>query len=185
MNSTVGYTKLLGRENQMNFLEKFIENDLSINWTTIFMGWNGVGNLDKQLTSKEIIDYALTQVTEDMDYQSSIFELASKYKDETEQISLLLRELSNEKNNDEEIEIRKWRLLRLIEFLEQLKGNYFENLLNLTEFWLDWDLPVDGPHIIQGRLNNITPYEYYTKENYEFILNRHREWINKELDILR
>jgi hypothetical protein len=53
--------------------------------------------------------------------------------------------------------------------------------MSLFDFWAQLDYPIDSPHVIQGRGNNITPEEYYTQENYDNIYNMHVDWLKKEI----
>ena len=45
--------------------------------------------------------------------------------------------------------------------------------------------PEDSPHIFQGRNNNITPEEYYTQENYDYLYEKHIEWLQKEIKSIK
>ena len=55
----------------------------------------------------------------------------------------------------------------------------------LTEFWQNFGFPTDSPHEVQGRVNEITPLEYYDDQNLQRLLSRHRAWIQEEKAALR
>lgn len=65
--------------------------------------------------------------------------------------------------------------------IENLGDNYLENLLNITEFWVSLGQPNNSPHIFQSVGNKITPETYYTEEMYNVILQKHIEWISKQI----
>jgi len=55
-------------------------------------------------------------------------------------------------------------------------------LIAFTEFWARFDYPDDSPHVVQGQNNCITPQEYYTKQNYDDMIIRHKNWLKSKLE---
>ena len=41
--------------------------------------------------------------------------------------------------------------------------------MGLTELWIELGDTADSPHIIQGKDSRISPVEYYTDANYDYL----------------
>lgn len=169
------------------------------NWTTLLVGWNGLGVLSPWpnrkdehpplLTRSEIASYADKVLEAASD--SSQLELLTRLSlldlnDESkEDIGRILEQLAKQESANPAFELRKWRVILLERLLCRLPADPLYALIELTEFWQTFGYPPDSPHIVQGRGNQITPNEYYTTENLNRILARHRDWIKRETGTLR
>ena len=47
--------------------------------------------------------------------------------------------------------------------------------MGLTELWIELGDTADSPHIIQGKDSRISPVEYYTDANYDYL---YKKWWN-------
>ena len=66
--------------------------------------------------------------------------------------------------------------------IEKKNPSYIDGLMELSDLWIELEFPNDSPHIFQGRENNITPQEYYTKQNYDKLFSKHKEWLKNEIN---
>lgn len=56
--------------------------------------------------------------------------------------------------------------------------------MGLTELWLELGYTSDSPHIIQGKNNSISPVEYYTDANYNYLYEKNKCWLKDEINFL-
>ena len=78
----------------------------------------------------------------------------------------------------------KLRATRVNNFLKDKNTNCIDGLMGLTELWLELGYTADSPHIIQGKDNNISPVEYYTEANYNYLYEKNKQWLRDEVDFL-
>ena len=73
-----------------------------------------------------------------------------------------------------------------MELIKKIKYgiNMDVGIAELTDLWIGLDYPADSPHIIQGRGNNISPRDYYTKKNYDKLYAKNTAWLETELSNL-
>ena len=166
-------------------LKDFKDKQLNINWRTIQIGWNGPGRFLRQLTFKEIIDYAVELVTKEETQSEDVWILAGLSEGDTNEIDTVLTRLVDNEKGDFNIELRKWRVLIIINELNNLKNEPVYDLIALTEAWEKFGYPIDSPHVVQGLINSLIPQEYYSKENLEKTIKQHRDWVDFELKSLR
>ena len=161
-------------------IKDFIEKGFKISWTLLHMGFSGCEVFDKQLDGQDIIEYAITKM-EEGDESVDVVLLASSHITDTEEINELLVKLSKSEKVDCDIEYRKWRVIYVLKHLPNIDDDYIQGLIELGDIWATFHFPDESPHVFQGRNNAITPNEYYTQENYLKLLERHREWLYKEI----
>lgn len=159
----------------------FKKYNLSINWKVIDIGWKDYFLFKKQLTAKEILDYALSKIETG---DEEVLKLASCNPNEEEEISNLVSTLAFKDKADFFIALEKWKVLYVIKNLPSKEIDFLDGLLKLGEIWIDLDFPKDCPYIFQGKENTISPKDYYTYENYIYFYEKHIEWINKKLAYL-
>ncbi len=158
-----------------------------IDWGVLFQGFLSLPGSNLRIKASEISDFAATQletIDEEDETYSIVVELASANYCSDGEITSLLRKICAKKKIDLETALRKWRVVLLIETLDNLQGNPLYALIDLTTFWTNWNNPADSPHTIQGVGNEIAPNEYYSLENLNKITERHRLWISQELSKL-
>lgn len=161
-------------------IRDFIEKEFGISWTLLNMGWDGSAKFKRQLAGQDIIDFAMSKM-EDGDESIDVVLLASSHATDAEEISELLKRLSDGEEVDADNEFRKWRAIYVSKNLPDIQAEYIQGLIELGDIWALLDFPDDSPHVFQGRNNSITPNEYYTKENYVKLLEKHQEWLEKEI----
>jgi hypothetical protein len=144
------------------------------------MGWDGKVKLKRQLAGQDIIDFAMNKM-EDGNESIDVVLLAGSHATDAEEISELLKRLSSGEEVDADHEFRKWRAIYVTKNLPDIQSEYIQGLIELSDIWALLDFPDDSPHVFQGRNNLITPNEYYTKENYIKLLEKHQEWLEKEI----
>lgn len=160
-------------------IEDIKELNLLITWKLLYRGI-----CDRQLEIEDVIVYAIEKL-EEGDTRKEICELAGAYIGEREEICNLLYELAEQENTQIDFEARKIRAVIVSNALRTKDDNYINGLMKLTDLWIGLGYPIDTPHVIQGRENNIAPIVYYTVENYNFLYNQNIEWLEKELEYLR
>lgn len=160
-------------------LEDIKNLGLSITWRLLY-----IAICEKQLGEEDIIAYAIEKL-EDGDTRSEICELAGARADETDDICRLLLRLAKQENTQDNIESRKIRAAIVSNALKIKEDNCINGLMNLTDLWVELGCPSDSPHVIQGRDNNVTPEEYYTVKNYNFLYEKNMKWLKNELDYLK
>lgn len=165
-------------------IKDFRDKKIEITWTLLNMGFDGSEIFKKQLNGQDIIDYAVSKI-EDGDDSLDVVLLASSYASNTEEISELLNNLSNNETLDVNREFRKWRVIYVSKHLPHIQEECILGLIELGDIWTMFDFPDDSPHVFQGRDNKINPNEYYTQENYERLLEIHKRWLDKEFDALK
>jgi hypothetical protein len=168
----------------MTKLDEFREYGFSITWRLINIGYRGSKIFKGELSSNDIIDFAIQKVMNG-DKNPIVFALYCEYPQNNEEITKYIDKLTLHENAVFDIEFRKWRVLYVINHLPKPDTEFVVGLLELGDIWSVFDFPIDSPHAYQGRNNSLTPEQYYTQDNYNILLEKHEEWIDKEIDFLR
>jgi hypothetical protein len=155
-------------------------SSFDVNWRTLLIGRDGPGKYPPLLSQDDVRRFAAEKIAERPDEPPDTLTLAIASSDDDDEVIKNLRRLAEQQPGDPARELRKWRLVLLKEVIGELPQDPLYGLLRLTEFWERFDYPSDGPHIVQGRQNQLTPGEYYTSENFERVVRRHEEWISAE-----
>jgi hypothetical protein len=163
-------------------ISKFAKYGLKVTWTLLDIGYNGKSVLGQQFLGSEIISYALSALI-DGDKSLDVAFLASLQRSEEDEIGPVLTKLSALENLDVSVEFRKIRSVFVAEQLMEF-DDFVYGLVQLGEIWIDLGFPAGSPHVFQGKDNNITPQEYYTRNNYLYLLDRHRAWLDIEINEL-
>lgn len=154
------------------------ELKLNITWRMLYRGL-----LEKQIPINEIVEYAMEQL-EKGDDRIEICELAGSSDNDLEDIMNILYELADEEKSQDDLEDRKLRATRVNNFLKDKYSNCIDGLMGLTELWLELGYTTDSPHIIQGKDNSISPVEYYTDANYNYLYEKNKSWLEDEVHYL-
>lgn len=154
------------------------ELEFTITWRLLYRGV-----IKKQLHVDEIVEYAMEQL-ESGDDRIEICELAGANGDCIEDVIDILYELASDEKGWDDFEDRKIRAARVNNFLKVRNTNCIDGLIGLTELWIELDYPEDSPHIIQGKDNDISPKEYYTDENYNYLYEKNKQWLRNEVKFL-
>lgn len=154
------------------------ELKLNITWRMLYRGL-----LEKQIPINEIVEYAMEQL-EKGDDRIEICELAGSSDNDLDDIMNILYELADEEKSQDDLEDRKLRATRVNNFLKDKYSNCIDGLMGLTELWLELGYTTDSPHIIQGKDNTISPVEYYTDANYNYLYEKNKSWLEDEVHYL-
>lgn len=154
------------------------ELKLNITWRILYRGL-----LEKQISISEIVEYAIEQL-EKGDDRIEVCELAGFSDNDIEDIMSILCELVTEEKSQDDLEDRKIRATRVNNFLKNKNTNCIDGLMGLTDLWLELGYTDDSPHIIQGKDNNISPVEYYTDANYDYLYEKNKDWLRDEVNFL-
>lgn len=165
-------------------VEYLENNEFEITWKAIDIGFRGEGIFVNQLSVRNIIDYALLQM-EQGNEDEVLTELACEYDTNFEEVDRLVKVLANNEGTSYNIEFRKWRVLYVRRSLPMDKTEYVKGLIELRDIWVELDFPEDSSHVFQGKENDVAPEQYYSKENYLSLLQKHREWIQREISELK
>lgn len=164
-------------------LEEFRKLNLSITWTLIDIGYKGSEIFQDELFSDEIIDYAISRLSDD-NYLDEVAELAGERVENTEEINRYVKILSAYEGYDFEKEFEKWVVCYVNKNIQKKYDNCIDGLIELGDIWIKLGMPKDSPHIFQGVDNCISPQEYYTIENYENLYQSHINWVkNKQYKV--
>lgn len=155
------------------------ELDFIITWRLLYRAV-----LKKQLRVEDVVEYAIEQLEAGND-RIEVCELAGFYDSDSDYLLNILYELASEENSHDEFEDRKLRAVIIRNCLKHKRENCIDGLMELTELWLELGCPKDSPHTIQGKDNNISPIEYYTDDNYNFLYEKNIEWLKKEILFLQ
>lgn len=175
-----------------------LRKEFTPNWTTIIVGWRGLGVLSPWpahlsdfpplLSTDEITVFANERlaVSEDAVEDDLIVRLLSlNMGDEPREIvAEHLAPLSDLCGGSSVLELRKWRVVLLEELLAHIPCEPLYGLMALSEFWQGLGFPSDGPHEVQGRESKLSPGDYYQESNYQRMIERHKVWIGEEKAML-
>lgn len=162
-------------------IEDFEELKLKITWKLLDIGFMGSETFRNELSSQEVIDYAIFEMSNDNN-DEDVIGLACEYSKNTYDVNDYLKKLVSKENTTYEIEFRKWRVVYVKKQLIEPADDYLNGLLELGDIWVKFDFPEDSPHIFQGINNNIAPGQYYTEENYKKLFEKHLMWISDEIN---
>ncbi|MBQ3546802.1 MAG: DUF2247 family protein [Lachnospiraceae bacterium] len=155
------------------------EVDFIITWRLLYRAL-----LNKQLKVEDVIEYAIEQLEMGND-RIEVCEIVGLCDSDTDYLLNFLYELAKKEKSDDEFEDRKLRAVIIKDRLKIKKDNCIDGLMELTDIWLEFGCPEDSPHIIQGRYNNISPYEYYTEDNYNYLFKKNLDWLKNEIFFLK
>jgi hypothetical protein len=154
---------------------------LPVTWATIRAGWDGIGCRGRQLTIADVATFACEQLenatTAMLPDIADLCAAADEDACETALGHLAPRTYYHA--------IRTWRAYQLAQLLKSLPESPVDGLSELTSFWNDLDFPEDMPHVVQGLGNEISPAEYYTEENYRYLVHKHQQWLQSEISGLK
>ncbi|MGV3607704.1 MAG: DUF2247 family protein [Planctomycetaceae bacterium] len=170
-----------------------LEEEFDVNWTTMLVGWNGLGEYspwpDRKddflplYSTDELAAFANKRFTSSIAIEEAlILKLLSLNlcSERRETIRGLLMDLATLNGGDPKLELRKWRLVLLEDLLTNFPADAVNGLVALTEFWECFGYPVESPHEVQGRGNEISPSENYQDRNLKRLLARHWAWLQEE-----
>lgn len=164
----------------MSKLDEIKKLNFKITWKLIRIGYLGYENIQPQIDKQDVCNYAYYLLENMESNYNKVVQLITQKENDYE-FNQILNHLAKLDNSNIELQVEKWIIFLTKKMIENLGDNYLENLLNITEFWVSLGQPNDSPHIFQSVGNKITPETYYTEEMYNVILQKHIEWISKQI----
>lgn len=164
----------------MTIIEQMERIGFLINWTLIYIGYEGRLWLKPLLGIQDICDYALGLLERMTSGYILVAQLITEQKSAYD-FEDTLKTLARLETVSADLQLRKWRVYLVDERLKTLSTDYFEGLIELTELWLGLGDIKDCPHIIRGINNNYSPNEYYTKNMYEYLVEKNKDWLAREI----
>lgn len=160
----------------MRFIQDLKELGLRVNWCTVRVGWDGVGDYTRLVSTEEIIDFASEYARNNVS-EESVIDILVADSSEIEVIRSSLQKLAT--GCDEELEKRKWRLVLVKRLLKEDLRDPVYGLIKISEFWSRMGYFRGDLHVEQAH-SGIPPNLYYTSENLRRIIQVHREWVEME-----
>jgi hypothetical protein len=171
----------------MSKLNEIESLGLKITWSLIFLGLYGHGQMEPQISKDDVVNYSCAIISADSQFNEEIVLLTWNSISDYEMKNILTK-LMQKEHLDIQLEFRKWRALivnqTILSFVKN-KIDYLNGLIELTELWASFGYPDDSPHVIQGRNNDLTPQEYYSKKMFDSSLQEHQRWVEKEIKFLK
>jgi len=166
----------------MRKLENIKIKGFCITWKLIDLGYKGCDYFQNELSTREIIDYAISIMMDDENTDNIITDLACEYETQEDKVDRYVKQLAEKENTEYDLEYRKWRVLYVMQNLPNPEMEFINGLIELGDIWAKFDFPSDSPHVYQSRQNDMTPEQYYTQENFSKLLSKHKEWIDSEVN---
>lgn len=167
-----------------------LEQEKLIDWGVILLGWKGIPECDPIFSTDNIVHFVIKEVEKKEEYiPFALIELYSAALLSKEEVTLYLEDMCNEEEIDLEISFKKLLLIVLEMNLEFWSKNddYIDCLNELMNFWMLWGNPEGNPHTFLKPYRDMNPddyYSYYSKENYEQILNANKCWLEQEKQLI-
>lgn len=171
-------------------IKKITNEGFKITWTLIFLGFKGSFTFYDTFDVEDILEYSRETLKEN-DYDKIVLELASEYKENTEEIHFLLSKLSESENSNENIELRKLRFIKIIDNIKIKNVNSLQSIIELINIFSEVEIQeklfhkIEEPAFILNYKNNIVKAkEYYNKKNYDFLFQSFKIWLEKEKEYI-
>ena len=161
------------------------EISIPVNWTTVLVGLAESSPPETPPTPQDVIDFAIGQIAAGVKPPEDVLVIAGASPMDMDLLVSAVRRLAALESAELSAEHRKWRLLAVCDVVATLPADPLYALLALTEFWAALGFPPDMPHVVQGRGNTVSPFDYFTEANLEREVLRHRSWIDAEVESLR
>lgn len=164
----------------MNKLHVLENMGFKISWKLLYIGLYGEDEIPVSLTCDEVCDYLDSLLKVIYGQTDNIITLIGE-KEDSEKFEKLLKKLADEDDFNIGIQKRKWRAYLLQNVIENIHEDWFEGLLELTEFWITMGMPADCPLTLPRSGKKKAVQEYYSQPSYECNLNKNREWLKEEI----
>jgi Uncharacterized protein conserved in bacteria (DUF2247). len=172
-----------------------LKHEFPVNWTTILVGWEGLGIIspwpDEWEKFPPLLGFddvckhccdVLATTNDSMEIDLIIDVLAFENKNpERALIRHLLTSLSALKKHDKKFELRKWRVIMLGETLNKLQKDPLNDVLAINEFWMYFRHPQNSPMKIEGIELNKYPEEFGTDSHLVRTVDANKKWLKKEM----
>jgi hypothetical protein len=153
-----------------------------VDWGVVLLGVTGVPGVAGHLRSSAVAHFAnseLEKMAIDDLSLDLIVELTMDSNCTSNELRESLENVCKTKNIDLERSKRKWRLVSLENILSNLEIDPVYGLIKISEFWMAWEWPSDRPISMRNH-GEISPEDYHSQANYEYVIENHREWLGPE-----
>lgn len=165
----------------MNKINEIIKMGFKITWRVIVIGLLGESYILPQLSRDDVFEYLDNLLIVETVETDKIITLISE-RDDLIKSNELIACFARIEDSDLELQLRKWRAFLLQRILDNVKDDFMQGLLALTEFWVSVGMPSDGPHEFPNRHNVSTGY--FTKETFVRLRNKNERWLMTEIQII-
>lgn len=163
----------------MNALVFMRSLGLKISWKLMAVGLYGDGGAPAELTRQEVLDFLDLCLTREGPQMARIIAILCEENDH-DAMDAKVKEFAGLDGSDLSLQKRKWRAYRLARLLEELSADPLQGLLALMEFWL----PARGtgcPLTFPRKDGSPSAEEYFTRSNYDAMVQRNRTWLSEEI----
>ncbi len=140
---------------------------IMINWTFLDIGFNSETPFSRQLSTTDILDYAIDQLAHH-NADELVLTLAIEDIQNFYEIDTILKKLADKENADRCLELSKWKVYYLFCNLQK-EENYIDGICKLADIWETVGSYEERSTFIQGVGNFLDPQSFYTKENYDVL----------------
>ena len=145
------------------WLERLRHDGFSIGWTTLLVGYRGLGTQGQLVAGEEIVAFA-RDVLDDNTPEERIHDIAElayyTAASDAYKIESVLTELSKAEAGDVHRETGKWYGMFLIEEMAHLPEEPFDGVMALCEFWATMGWPEERPLEMNKAVHEHTgPYD--------------------------
>jgi hypothetical protein len=171
----------------INELFNEINRDKLSDWGVILLGVSGVPGIAERLSRSVVVDFAsaeLEKISIDDPILDLVVEMAMDSGETSNELREKLEEICQAKKIDLGKSTRKWRFIAMRSILSDLDADPVYGLIKLSEFWTAWGWPSDTPSSLRSDAK-VSPQDYHSQSNYEYVIQNHREWLEEELRSLQ
>lgn len=167
-----------------DYLADMQDAGIAVNWLTLLLGLDGPGKFAPALALSDVERFATNRAVSSPGSEGGAMEIVAALDGGIEETRAALQRLAGSEKGSAERELRKWRVVLLRQAMSHLPSDPVYGLIALTEFWEQFDFPLDSPHVVQGRGNTLSPADYYTEANFRALVQKHWDWIDREIAAL-
>ncbi len=156
-------------------------------WGVILLGVSGVPGIAEHVGRSVVADFAsaeLENTSIDDPNLDLIVEMATDGGETSNELREKLEEICQAKNIDLGKSRRKWRFISIRNILSDLDTDPVYGLIKLSEFWTAWGWPSDSPASMRSDAE-VSPQDYHSQSNFDYVIQNHREWLAEELGALQ
>lgn len=167
-----------------NTLIEIEQMGFQVTWKFINIGLHGNAEIPVQISYNELFEYLDNLLERNIEEIDDIISIYCEREDSIE-VDKLLKTLSEQELQDTFFESRKWRAYRLKKILDNVNQDCLQGLMEMMEFWLPMKNEKECPHVFpQNNGNELSVQQYFTQTMYEFLIQRNRNWLEKEISAI-
>ncbi|BDR59325.1 DUF2247 family protein [Xylocopilactobacillus apicola] len=168
-----------------DWINEFKKSKIPFSWSELKIGRFGYSNkfylpaiIDDDVVITYTLNYLSKHENENNQYLWDLGSLTAPYNES--EIYKYLSLVSSSERKDLKAYFR-WRWILVNNLIRELfDKDGIDALLEITEFWLKLESPVDKPYQYQGVNNELTLSEFYTDKNLHKVIYDHIKWLRKE-----